>query len=163
MSAGDAATAERAAHSLKGAAGTLGAHALSEAAAKAETAIKSGHGIDDAVRLAFACPRCRAGRSSRRAPRRRLGGNGAARVTGDPATVKEPLIRLKQLLETDDGEAADFIVDAKPRLAGVLTPDRDQDAQPIASAISISTRRSNASPASPRACPSTSKANDVEP
>ena len=45
LSAGDAATAERAAHSLKGAAGTLGANALAEAAAKAETAIKSGHGM----------------------------------------------------------------------------------------------------------------------
>ena len=42
-------------------------------------------------------------------------------LTGDPASVKDPLIRLKQLLETDDGEAADFIIDAKPRLAGVLT------------------------------------------
>jgi hypothetical protein len=48
-------------------------------------------------------------------------GNGATPVTGDPASVKDPLIRLKQLLETDDGEAADFIIDAKPRLAGVLT------------------------------------------
>jgi hypothetical protein len=50
-----------------------------------------------------------------------LSGNGAGPGSGDPATVKEPLIRLKQLLEADDGEAADFIVDAKPRLAGVLT------------------------------------------
>ena len=50
-------------------------------------------------------------------------------MTGDPASVKDPLIRLKQLLETDDGEAADFIIDAKPRLAGVLTLHRDQDAQ----------------------------------
>ena len=41
--------------------------------------------------------------------------------SGDPATVKEPLARLKHLLEADDGEAADFIVDAKPQLAGVLT------------------------------------------
>ena len=48
-------------------------------------------------------------------------GNGARSGTGDPASVKDPLIRLKQLLETDDGEAADFIIDAKPRLAGVLT------------------------------------------
>ncbi len=48
-------------------------------------------------------------------------GNGVTPVTGDPASVKDPLIRLKQLLETDDGEAADFIIDAKPRLAGVLT------------------------------------------
>ena len=48
-------------------------------------------------------------------------GNGARSGTGDPASVKDPLIRLKQLLEADDGEAADFIIDAKPRLAGVLT------------------------------------------
>ena len=38
LAIGDAATAERAAHSLKGAAGTLGAVALSEAAAIAESA-----------------------------------------------------------------------------------------------------------------------------
>ena len=49
LSMGDAATAERAAHSLKGAAGTLGAGILSEAAAKAETAIKTGQGIDTAL------------------------------------------------------------------------------------------------------------------
>ena len=48
------------------------------------------------------------------------GGNGAG--PRDPASVHEPLARLKQLLETDDGEAADFIVDARPRLAGILTP-----------------------------------------
>ena len=33
-----------------------------------------------------------------------------------PRASRSPLIRLKQLLETDDGEAADFIIDAKPRL-----------------------------------------------
>ena len=49
------------------------------------------------------------------------GGNGPGRGTADPATVNEPLARLKQLLEADDGEAADFIVDAKPQLTGVLT------------------------------------------
>src|SRR4029078_12989664 len=49
LALGDAATAERAAHSLKGAAGTLGAVALSEAAAKTETAIKAGQGIDTAL------------------------------------------------------------------------------------------------------------------
>ena len=42
---------------------------------------------------------------------------------GDPASVMEPLAHLKRLLETDDGEAADFIVDTRPHLAGVLTPD----------------------------------------
>jgi hypothetical protein len=49
-------------------------------------------------------------------------GNGANDHSGDPASVQEPLGRLKALLEADDGEAADFIVDARPRLAGILTP-----------------------------------------
>ena len=46
------------------------------------------------------------------------GGGGASR---DPRTVVEPLTRLKRLLETDDGEAADFMIDARSQLAGVLT------------------------------------------
>src|SRR5581483_1611402 len=50
------------------------------------------------------------------------GGDGSKPPTGDPALVREPLAKLKLLLENDDGEAADFIVDAAPRLAAVLTP-----------------------------------------
>ena len=120
LSAGDRATAERAAHSLKGAAGTLGANALSEAAAKAETAVKTGQGVADAVQaLAMALDAVLA--SLRTAFPADAAGNGASTGSGDPATVKEPLIRLKQLLEADDGEAADFIVDAKSQLSGVLT------------------------------------------
>jgi len=49
LDAGDSATAERAAHSLKGSASTLGANALAERAAEAETAIKSGQGVDQAL------------------------------------------------------------------------------------------------------------------
>ncbi len=121
LSAADRATAERAAHSLKGAAGTLGAGMLAEAAARAETAIKSGRGIDEAVRsLSLSLDPVIAGLRS--ALPGDAAGNGAWRASGDPASVQEPLARLKQLLETDDGEAADFIVDAKQRLAGVLTP-----------------------------------------
>ena len=121
LSAGDAATAERVAHSLKGAAGTLGASSLSEAAARAETAIKSGRGVDDAIRfLSLALDAVLA--DLRAALPGETAGNGAGAGSGDPATVKEPLARLKQLLETDDGEAADFIVDTRPLLAGVLTP-----------------------------------------
>jgi two-component system sensor histidine kinase/response regulator len=118
---GDAATAERAAHSLKGAAATLGANALSEAAARAETAIKSGEEVDEAVRpLSLALAATLA--DLRSALPEDGAANGAGRAPGDPANVQEPLIRLKRLLETDDGEAADFILDAKPRLSGVLTP-----------------------------------------
>jgi two-component system sensor histidine kinase/response regulator len=121
LSAADPATAERAAHSLKGAAGTLGAGMLAEAAARAETAIKSGRGIDEAVRsLSLSLDPVLA--ELRAALPGDTAGNGAWRSSGDPASVKEPLARLKQLLETDDGEAADFIVDAKLQLACVLTP-----------------------------------------
>ncbi len=118
LAAGDAATAERAAHSLKGAAGTLGASALSEAAARVELAIKSGGDVSGSVKaLSLVLDRVLTDLSA--ALPEETGGNG---VSGDPASVQEPLARLKQLLEADDGEAADFIIDAKARLAGVLTP-----------------------------------------
>jgi two-component system, sensor histidine kinase and response regulator len=120
LSMGDAATGERAAHSLKGAAGTLGATALSEAAAKAETAIKMGQDIDTtltslSVDLGAAVGAIRAALPEE-VP---TNGEGGAR---DPTTVAEPLARLKQLLESDDGEAGDFIIDARSNLSGVLTP-----------------------------------------
>ena len=50
LAAGDAATAERGAHSLKGAAATLGATTLAEAAARAETAVQTGQGMEDALK-----------------------------------------------------------------------------------------------------------------
>ena len=120
LSLGDAASAERAAHSLKGAAGTLGAAALSEAAAKAESAIKTGQGIDAALTslslvlvavvdaIGVALPD-------------EVRTNGGGLASADPASVVEPLARLKNLLESDDGEAAEFIIDARPTLSGVLT------------------------------------------
>ena len=49
LDAGDSATAERAAHSLKGSASTLGANALAESAAEVETAIMSGRGVEEAL------------------------------------------------------------------------------------------------------------------
>jgi len=49
LETGDIAAAERAAHSLKGSASTLGANALAERAAEAETAIKSGQDVEEAL------------------------------------------------------------------------------------------------------------------
>jgi two-component system, sensor histidine kinase and response regulator len=49
LSVGDASTAEREAHSLKGVASTLGATALAEQAARVETAIKTGQNVDEAI------------------------------------------------------------------------------------------------------------------
>jgi HPt (histidine-containing phosphotransfer) domain-containing protein len=49
LSAGDASTAGREAHSLKGAASTLGATALAKHAADVEIAITTGQNVDDAL------------------------------------------------------------------------------------------------------------------
>jgi HPt (histidine-containing phosphotransfer) domain-containing protein len=120
IATGDVATAERVAHSLKGAAATLGAISISESAAKAETAIKNGHGIVDAAHslsLSLAAVLV----DLRAALPEDISDDSPAPRSGDPCSAKELLIRLNQLLAADDGEAADFIIDAKPRLAGVLT------------------------------------------
>jgi two-component system sensor histidine kinase/response regulator len=120
LSAGDVATAERTAHSLKGAAATLGAISLSEWAAKAETAIKKGYGIDEAVSfLSLSLDAALADLHS--ALPADLPGTGAAPRSGDAARVREVLIRLNQLLATNDGEAADFIIDAQSILIDALT------------------------------------------
>ncbi|MGE5259801.1 MAG: response regulator [Actinomycetota bacterium] len=121
LAMGDPGTAERAAHSLKGAAATLGAELVSEAAATAEKAIRTKDRVDEAL-SALALELSPVIEAIREALPVEPGGNGAGRPSGNPATVREPLTKLKQLLETDDGEAADFIIDAKPHLAGVLTP-----------------------------------------
>ena len=120
LSAGDAATAERTAHSLKGAAGTLGAVTLSDAAAKAETAIKTGHDVEAALKALSLSLDPLLAAIVKTLPEESAG--NAAGASGDSITVKEPLIRLKKLLEADDGEAADYIVNEKSRLKGVLTP-----------------------------------------
>jgi HPt (histidine-containing phosphotransfer) domain-containing protein len=119
LAMGDAATAERAAHSLKGAAGTLGAAALSGMAAEAETAIKLGQRADQALEtLGLALARVVDGI---RVALPESDGDGAS-PAASPATVLEPLVRLKRLLENDDGEAADFMVETQSRLARVLRP-----------------------------------------
>ena len=120
LSDGDAATAERTAHSLKGSAATLGAASLAEAAAMTEAAIRTGKDVE-ATLGALSLTLDPAIKSIQKALPEGGSGNGGDRPRGDPATVVEPLARLKRLLESDDGEAADFIIDVKPQLDGVLT------------------------------------------
>jgi two-component system sensor histidine kinase/response regulator len=120
LAAGDTSTAARAAHSLKGAAANLGATALAEVAAKVEIALTRGESVEDALNsLALSFDSVTA------AIRAALPGEQAAAGTGqapaDPSTVLQPLTRLKQLLKNDDGDAADFILDARPALSSVLT------------------------------------------
>jgi signal transduction histidine kinase/DNA-binding response OmpR family regulator/HAMP domain-containing protein len=116
----DTETAARAAHSIKGSAANLGATAVAEVAAKAESAILSGQGVDEALRSLEASFATTAAAIRAALPSELVAsGNGSG--SAEPATVLEPLLRLKTLLKNDDGDAADFILDARPGLSRVLT------------------------------------------
>jgi len=115
----DIPTAERTAHSLKGAAGNLGATALADEAAKAETAVKSGQSIDPALDSLEASLRDTVKAIRQALPVEQP--TDRSEVSSDPSIVAEPLGRLKKLLKSDDGAAADFILDVGPNLSKVLT------------------------------------------
>ena len=121
LSAGDEGAAERAAHSLKGVAATLGAASLSATAAEAEAAIRTGQDPERTLRaLSLALDPLMKAIAAVWPPEADDG--GAATPSGDPRTVVAPLAKLKQLLEADDGEASDYVIDAKSQLTGILTP-----------------------------------------
>jgi HPt (histidine-containing phosphotransfer) domain-containing protein len=119
LKAQDSATAQRIAHSLKGAAANLGANALATAAGSAGVAINTQSEVEPALvemeRTLFAAvaaiqktlPSAEEAEST-------LSGNG------DPSAVLQPLSRLKMLLEADDSEAAEFILEAQGSFAAVL-------------------------------------------
>ena len=120
LAAGDTPTAARAAHSLKGAAANLGANAVANTAAEAETAIKAGKAVQPlldtlAAKLRGVVQAIQSALPNDQAP------PGAGATTADPASVAAPLRKLKKLLSNDDGDAADFILEAQPELAKVLT------------------------------------------
>jgi len=119
LSDGDSDTAEREAHSLKGAAATLGITSLADVASVAEKAIKTGDDTEEALgRLSMMLdPVVKAIQCAFVQE-----GHEAAAPARNPRDVAEPLARLKHLLENDDGEAADFIIDVTPQLSAVLTP-----------------------------------------
>ena len=119
LAAGDTATAARAAHSLKGAAANLGAGALAAVAARAETAVTTGQGVDEVLHALAVSFEAVARAINSALPAEQFAGVAAA--PADLATVVEPLTRLRVLLKNDDGDAADFILDALPRLSKVLT------------------------------------------
>jgi len=123
LAAGDVATAARAAHSLKGAAANLGATALASAAAEVETAIKSGQSAQNVQPLLDSLAtklRATVQAICSALPNEQATDGGRA-ATADPASVEAPLRKLTKLLSNDDGDAADFILEAQPVLAQVLT------------------------------------------
>jgi signal transduction histidine kinase/DNA-binding response OmpR family regulator len=120
LSAGDRQTAARAAHSLKGAAANLGATALAEAAAKAEAAIQAGQNVEESLQ-SLESSFSNTVAAIRAVLPAETGAPAGAVPSGDPATVRESLRRLSKLLKDDDGDAADFIMEARPGLSLVLT------------------------------------------
>ncbi len=119
-SSGDTATAARAAHSLKGAAANLGATAVANAAGEVETAIKTGQSVQSVLNVLAAKLRAVVQAIQSVLPNEEVTETARA-ATADPASAVGPLRRLTKLLSNDDAEAADFIVDAQPDLAKVLT------------------------------------------
>ena len=119
LASGDPTTAQRAAHSLKGASANLGAASLAESAAVVEAEIRSNQSTSAALEELS-----RSLAATVSAIRTALPAESATPHPDavDPATVAQPLTKLKKLLEADDGEAPDFIVEARPQLLKVLTP-----------------------------------------
>ena len=120
---GDIPTAKRIAHSLRGAAGTLGATLLSMKAEAVEAAIHAGRDVDAPLAaLAVALdPVLKSIQSALPNENDEIKSHEAS--SADRATGIRSLSQLKKLLESDDPEAAEFIVDAKSDLSKVLSAD----------------------------------------
>ena len=119
LAAGDKATAERVAHTLKGSSANLGAADLSASAADVEAAIRSR--AEDVPLEALA----RKIITLVGAIDHALPADSAEIVfgggPGETASLVAPLSQLKKLLENDDPEAAEFVAEARSRLSGILT------------------------------------------
>ncbi|HTZ46124.1 MAG TPA: response regulator [Verrucomicrobiae bacterium] len=120
LAASDSSTAQRLAHSLKGASANLGVNGLAEAAAACEAAIAANQPSDAALEslshiLDATVSAIRAALPVVVAPSVTPSGNG------DSSTVVQPLSRLKKLLQADDGDASDFLLEVRPVLSQVLT------------------------------------------
>ena len=114
----DSVTARRLVHSLKGASANLGADGLADAAARAEKAIVADERVDAALNALSDSLNGVIGAIRTALPENAIPAN----ANRDPSAAARDLARLKTLLEADDGEASDFILDARPHLLQVLTP-----------------------------------------
>ena len=122
LAAGDAKTAERLAHTLKGVSATLGIKPASEAGAVVEDRIRHGRleGIEDdlmaleqATEAVIAAIRTALMRA---AP-------AAASQSADPAVVIPLLGRLEELVVNSDGAALDCVLEAQEALARALSAE----------------------------------------
>jgi two-component system sensor histidine kinase/response regulator len=119
LAVNDSPTAERIAHSLKGAAANLGAMTLADTAARAEAAIDSKLSIS--TTLEELARTLDSAISSIRGALPATAPTSSGAGTADPSTVAQPLAQLKKLLEGDDGAASDFILGVRAELSKVLS------------------------------------------
>jgi len=117
----DTIAARRIAHSLKGASANLGADSLAEKAAKVEAAIESKQAIAPALEELSQSLNATIAAILRAVPAESPAADSATGIV-EPAAAAQLLVRLKRLLEADDGEASDFILEVRPQLSKVLTP-----------------------------------------
>jgi CheY-like chemotaxis protein len=120
LKANDIETAQRAAHSLKGAAANLGANALATAAGSAEIAIKTQGDTGQAL-LDLENSLTATVAAIQRVLPLQANEPASAAGNGDSANAAPALAKLKKLLEADDSEAAEFIVEARGTLTAALT------------------------------------------
>jgi signal transduction histidine kinase/DNA-binding response OmpR family regulator/HPt (histidine-containing phosphotransfer) domain-containing protein len=121
LSAHDTPTAIRLAHSLKGAAANLGVNAVAASAAKAEAALAADQDIENALAgLSGALDSAVA--AIRRTLQQESVDRLPAGISAESSAVAETLTHLKQLLQNDDGDAADFLLEVQADLSRVLTP-----------------------------------------
>jgi HPt (histidine-containing phosphotransfer) domain-containing protein len=122
LAAGDAKTAERLAHTLKGVSATLGIKRPSEAAAVVEDRIRHGRLEvieDDLMAMEQATAAVIVSIRAALAP----AAPAAAPEAADMAVVIPLLGRLEELLVNSDGAALDCVLEAQEVLARVLSPE----------------------------------------
>jgi HPt (histidine-containing phosphotransfer) domain-containing protein len=126
LEAGDAKTAERLAHTLKGVSATLGIKRPSEAAAAVEDRIRHGRleGIeDDLAALEQATGAVIAAIRAALSPTAPTQAQPGAPESADIAVVIPLLGRLEELLADSDGAALDCVLEAQEVLARMLSPE----------------------------------------
>lgn len=126
----DPSAATRAAHTLKGTAGNIGAKGLQSAAAALEHACKEGRPQDE---IEILLSRTLAELETVMAGLRRMaGGEAPVAPAISDAEVRAALGRLAALLEDSDSEASDLLEALLPKLAGAALATA---LQPVAKAI----------------------------
>jgi len=121
LATNDYATAARIAHTLKGTSANLGASELAAAASAAEAILKAGKPGETELRILARKLATVVGAIISAVPPEAPAICANPGADGAAAEAAEELSRLQMLLESDDPEAVEFVLDARPVLACLLT------------------------------------------